>query len=116
MKRRPDFLSPRPILPHETGPSDGVLHAVKVLWGADPTHSGPVIVRGTDFARSSSIRFTLTGPSINSALPELRLPSSAGASERTWPSTIFVQGAGCFAFQLDGRAVSNVVVFAIVNP
>lgn len=38
VKRRPDLLSPRPILLHETGPSDGVLHAVKVLWGADPTH------------------------------------------------------------------------------
>jgi hypothetical protein len=48
------------------------------------------------------------------AAPEIRMPGYRGQTFgwRDRPSAILVRGAGCYAFQVDGRTFSRVIVFA----
>ena len=87
-------------------------YAVKVLWAADPSYTGPVLVRGRRIDGDGLIRFsrdgTLSGPE------ELALDASrSGNVERTWPSYTLVQSPGCYAYQIDGTTFSHTVVFQI---
>lgn len=91
--------------------SDGVWHAVKVLWAAAPDYLGPVLVRGRRLDAPGVVHFSLDG---NLAGPdELRLDDAPAAAERSWPSYTLVQAPGCYAYQIDGTRFSYSVVFEI---
>jgi hypothetical protein len=89
-------------------------YAVKVLWGADKTYLGPVLIRGIDLETSMNLKFSLAGGAVRDAVGELQLPAATQAAERTWPSTVYVQKGGCFAFRIDGASFGNIIVVALV--
>jgi hypothetical protein len=94
--------------------SNGIWHAVKVLWAADPSYLGPVLVRGRQIDGSGVLRFSQGG--VLSGPEELRLDAGGPAPiERAWPSYTLVQTTGCYAYQIDGTSFSTTVVFEITN-
>jgi hypothetical protein len=96
------------------GQSANGWYAVKVLWAADPSYAGPVLVRGRRIDGDGVIRFTRDGTL--SGAEELALdPSTSGNVERAWPSYTPVQSPGCYAYQIDGTTFSYTVVFEIVR-
>jgi hypothetical protein len=77
----------------------------KVLW-ATRSHRGPVLIRGRQLDGPNDIRFGLARAPVR----ELRW-TVTGAGWRTRPSTIRVRAPGCYAWQIDGKGFSDVVVF-----
>jgi hypothetical protein len=89
-------------------------YAVKVLWAADPSYAGPVLVRGRRIDGDGVIRFTRDGTL--SGADKLALdPSTSENVERAWPSYTPVQSPGCYAYQIDGTTFNYTVVFEIVR-
>jgi hypothetical protein len=100
------------------GASDGVVgfsgpvggwYAGKVLWMLAPSVGSEVRVRGRQIDGQGSLGFDSGVP----PSPELRVAHSPTNSGWTGqPSTVRVQHSGCYAFQVDGLHVSEVIVFA----
>jgi hypothetical protein len=85
----------------------------KVLWVAQPSYQGPVLIRGRRLDRPGAVGFGL-GIVPND---ELQLPPGdrAGAPPsphgwRNWPSTSRARSPGCYAWQIDGTGFSRIVV------
>jgi hypothetical protein len=79
----------------------------KVLWTV-PNYRGPYIVRGRQLDGSGVLRFD-QGPNWTNKLhPELRL---IGPYADLNPAATFLQGPGCYAYQVDGRGFSYTIVF-----
>ena len=79
----------------------------KVLWTV-PTYRGPYIVRGRQLDGPGVVRFD-QGPNWTNKLhPELRL---VGPYADLNPAATFLHGAGCYAYQVDGRGFSYTIVF-----
>jgi len=91
---------------------EGGWYYVKVLWFAAPEAVGPVLVRGGRLDAPGEVRF---GDGPNPA-PELRLGRGGTVADapgwRHWPSFTRLREPGCYAYQIDGRDFSTVVVFA----
>jgi len=94
------------------GQSANGWYAVKVLWAADPSYTGPVLVRGRRIDGDGVIRFSTDG-SLSGAEELAFDAATAGNVERTWPSYTLVQSPGCYAYQIDGTTFSHTVVFEI---
>jgi hypothetical protein len=81
----------------------------KVLWIIDPRRRGRVLIRGRQLDGPNELRFE------RGKLPpkEMRIgrwgSSPSGAGHR--PSYTRVRAAGCYAYQVDGKAFSRVIVF-----
>jgi hypothetical protein len=120
-----------PVYP--VGLASGVLHIApakafrsrswggqKVLWFALPTYTGPVLVRGARIDGKGTVRFgqdpvpakELLISGSQTAIPGGVTPPK---DARYRPSMTRVQGPGCYAFQIDGRTFSRVVVFRAVR-
>jgi hypothetical protein len=117
-----DGLGPGPVWPVGLEPpgaslgaaKDGVWHAVKVLWTAAPSYTGPILIRGARIDGPGTIRFSLDGGATQT--DELYLPPGGpDPREEGWPSFTFVQAAGCYAYQVDGSSFSYSVEFALAN-
>jgi hypothetical protein len=79
----------------------------KVLWTV-PRYSGPYIVRGRQLNGSNRLKFDW-GPSWTNQLHDtLRL---TGALSVLNPAATFLQAPGCYAYQVDGRGFSYLIVF-----
>jgi hypothetical protein len=120
----PDFgvaLGDGPVYPVGFG-TDGVYHYagtnaeggwlnLKVLWIADPSYTGPVLVRGRQVDGPGEVRFE-SGPA---PIAELRLSQNDGPQIGTmwpnWPTYTRIKGPGCYAYQVDGETFSDVIVF-----
>ena len=115
-----DGLGPGPVWPIGLEPpgaslgasTDGVWHAVKVLWAADPSYVGPILVRGGRIDAPGAMRFSLDGGATQTK--ELYIPAGGpDPREQGWPSFTYLQTVGCYAYQIDGSGFSYSVVFDI---
>jgi hypothetical protein len=79
----------------------------KLLWTV-PKYVGPYIVRGRQLDGPGELRFD-QGPNWSNKLHrELRL---VGPYPRLNPAATFLRGPGCYAYQVDGRGFSYLIVF-----
>jgi hypothetical protein len=81
----------------------------KVLWVIDPDYDGPLLIRGRRVVGAGDVRFD------EGDVPpkEIRLPAEDAPDER-WrerPSYTRVRAPGCYAYQVDGKGFSDVIVF-----
>jgi hypothetical protein len=87
---------------------------IKTLWFSYPRYQGPVLIRGRRLGRSSKVVFgedpSLTDPQLP---PEPTINGTHGWRE--WPGGTFVHSFGCYAWQVDGRTFSTVIVFKAVS-
>jgi hypothetical protein len=92
----------------------------KVLWFVSPAYRGPVLIRGHRLDGSSVVRFD------DGKVPasELRVatgtthagnPGVRDVGQRYRPSYTRVRAPGCYAYQIDGTALSRVVVFRVLR-
>jgi hypothetical protein len=91
--------------------SDGLLPA-KILWVAAPAYSGPALIRGSAIDRGTPIYFS-NSRRVTELRFELDTRVRAGASDQGWrymPSTVNVDGPGCYGFQLDGPGWTTTIV------
>jgi hypothetical protein len=80
----------------------------KVLWTV-PSYRGPYIVRGRQLDGPGVLRFD-QGPSWTNRLhDELRL---TGPYADLNPAATFLRAPGCYAYQVDGRGFSYLIVFS----
>ncbi len=86
----------------------------KVLWVSDATYRGPALVRGHQLDGPNEVRFQ----SGANPMAKLQLSQDAWASSpqeqpgwREWPSYTRLRAPGCYAYQVDGPGLSEVIVF-----
>jgi hypothetical protein len=79
----------------------------KLLWTV-PSYRGPYIVRGRQLDGPGVLRFDQGPQWTNKLHPELRL---VGPYADLNPAATFLQGPGCYAYQVDGRGFSYTIVF-----
>jgi hypothetical protein len=79
----------------------------KVLWTV-PNYRGPYIVRGARLDGPGMLRFDQGPQWTNKLHSELRL---VGPYADLNPAATFLQGPGCYAYQVDGRGFSYEIVF-----
>jgi hypothetical protein len=95
------------VLPYLTGWGYEGWDGTKLLWTV-PGYRGPYIVRGRQLDGPSRLQFD-QGPNWSNKLHnELRL---VGPYPRLNPAATFLRGPGCYAYQVDGRGFSYVIVF-----
>jgi hypothetical protein len=96
------------------GNKDGWAHS-KVLWMARPGVTGTVLIRGRQIdAPIPSGNWVGFGVG---DVPDITLSWEIG-SQAGWanlPSEVWISGAGCYAFQVDGQGNSEVIVFKVVG-
>ena len=79
----------------------------KLLWTV-PRYDGPYIVRGRQLDGPNELQFD-QGPQWSDKLhDELRL---IGSYTRLNPAATFLRAPGCYAYQVDGRGFSYLIVF-----
>ena len=79
----------------------------KLLWTV-PRYNGPYIVRGRQLDGPNELQFD-QGPNWSRKLnDELRL---VGSYTRLNPAATFLRAPGCYAYQVDGRGFSYLIVF-----
>ena len=79
----------------------------KILWTV-PRYNGPYIVRGRQLDGPNEVRFD-QGPNWSRKLhDELRL---VGSYTRLNPAATYLHASGCYAYQVDGRSFSYLIVF-----
>ena len=102
-------------------------HTNKVAWGADPSYSGPIRIRGGRIDGSGQVLFesfdnhwrgtpakTVEGVHL---APELDLLASHStfpnvpAGWRMWPSSMYLATPGCYGWQVDGLGFTDVFMF-----
>jgi hypothetical protein len=111
--------------------------ALQTLWFAMPRYNGPFVVRGgrlgkngpievqpggTGVAPGSRPLIVPAGPTINTYYTHWRpgrvrdpvtgrfVPTLTGYGYRTVPGSTWVRSPGCYAWQVDGRGFSEVIV------
>ena len=85
----------------------------KVLWVVKPSYHGALLIRGRRIDGPQALRFErgVDPPD------ELRLPIQPANLTGGWanyPSYTRLRAPGCYAYQVDGKAVSEVIVFRAV--
>ena len=99
---------------------DGSLFT-KVAWLSRPDYKDAALIRGARIDASGDVRFQAGGGPLTG---ELRFEYDTGTrsqgSEEGWrflPSTVVIDGPGCYAFQVDGVDWSlTIVMDAAANP
>jgi len=95
----------------QTPGPDG-LYAAKVVWASTTgRYQGPVVVRvgRIDCAGRGQVRL-LYEPDATRGTAVLFVVGDAPAD---WPALTYVSGPGCYAYQLDGRTFTEVIVFRV---
>lgn len=82
----------------------------KVLWMMQRGYNAPLIVRGHQVDGRGEMRFYQPVRASSRSGNEVRL-----IGNRQGPSNFAVPGPGCYAWQLDGKGVSKVLVFRVVE-
>jgi hypothetical protein len=85
----------------------------RVIWIAQPSYKGPVLIRGGRTDAGGAVGFGLG----HVPLDELQLVSSGQQAPppppggRSWLSFTRVRAPGCYAYQVDGTSFSRVIAF-----
>src|SRR5260370_33955825 len=110
----------------ETVHSD-LAHSNKVAWGADPSYSGPIRIRGgrldgagqlllenfDNTHRGAPVK-TLDGGNLMQELDLLASHSTfpnVPSGWRMWPSGTYVPTPRCYAWQVDGLGFTELIIF-----
>jgi len=91
--------------------NDGIFPA-KVLWAAAPEYSGPALIRGRQLDGPGAVFFS-NARRVTELRFELDTRVRAGVSEQGWrylPSTVDVEGPGCYGMQIDGPGWTTTIV------
>jgi hypothetical protein len=91
--------------------SDGTFPA-KVLWVAAPEYPGPALIRGRQIDGVGAVFFS-NSRRVTELRFELDTRVRAGASDQGWrylPSTVNVEGPGCYGIQIDGAGWTRTIV------
>jgi hypothetical protein len=91
--------------------SDGISPA-KVLWVAAADYPGPALIRGRQLDGPGGLFFS-NSRKVTELRFELDTRVRAGASDQGWrylPSTVNVEGAGCYGLQIDGPGWTTTIV------
>lgn len=95
-------------------PAPDGLYEHKVIWAAaEGGYEGPAVVRVGRLDGSGSGRVRLYYDSAASRGDAVVF--DVGPGRRDWPSGTFVSGPGCYAYQIDGRDYSEMIVFAVAR-
>jgi hypothetical protein len=83
----------------------------KVLWHADPTYRGPVLIRGRQLDGLHLVRFE------RGKVPpaELMFPAAPGSGWRHWPSYTRIEAPGCYAWQVDSDTLTELIIFKAIK-
>lgn len=87
-------------------------YEVKVVWASTGAHQGPVVVRvaRADGAGSGAVRLSYQQSASRGDAVVFRLADQAADI----PSSTSVSGPGCYAYQIDGLDLAEVIVFRVV--
>jgi hypothetical protein len=90
--------------------ADKEWHSLKTLWFASPRYAGPTLIRGRQL---DGPHLTVFGEQPSILDPLLRAGPTANGRNgfREWPGATYLRAPGCYAWQVDGLAFSNVIVF-----
>jgi hypothetical protein len=103
------------VMYYDDGLVEGGWTHAKVLWVGRPDYQGPVLVRGHQIDGTNELRFE-RGPDPPKELHLQTDPANAGTTNwSNWPSYTRLQTPGCYAYQVDGVGISEVIVFKAVN-
>lgn len=94
---------------------DGIFPS-KVLWVAAPDYPGPALIRGRQLDGPGGVFFS-NSRKVTELRFELDTRVRAGASDQGWrylPSTVNVEGTGCYGFQLDGAGWTSTIVMRAI--
>lgn len=104
-------------------------HALQTLWFAIPGDDGPFVVRAARLGKPGPVAVQADGIGLAPGLGPLTVPagptpnsfptptgSSSWAGYRTVPGSTWVKSPGCYAWQVDGRGFSEVIVVDAVSP
>jgi len=90
---------------------DGIFPA-KVLWVAAPDYPGPALIRGRRLDGPGGVFFS-NSRKVTELRFELDTRVRAGKSDEGWrylPSTVNIEGPGCYGLQIDGPGWTSVIV------
>lgn len=100
------------------GRKDNGLSYQRVLWVANPTYRGPLLIHARQLDGGQAPRFSEApdGP----LLLELRLPITDASLTRapgwsSWIAYTLVSAPGCYAYQVDGVGFSQTIAFQAVR-
>ena len=91
--------------------TDGIFPS-KVLWVAAPDYPGPALIHGRQLDGPGGIFFS-NSRKVTELRFEIDTRVRAGASDHGWrylPSTVNVEGPGCYGLQIDGPGWSTTIV------
>jgi hypothetical protein len=108
-------------------------HALQTLWFAMPGYRGPFVVRGRRLGKPGPIEVQPGGTGLNAGMvpgsgplvvpagptinsyppPTVNIP---WAGYRSVPGSTWVKSPGCYAWQVDGRGFSEVIVVDALAP
>jgi hypothetical protein len=85
----------------------------KAIWGISIRYAGPILVRGRQLDGPNEVRFENGSPGFTDEKrlhpdAELRL---VGPKPHGNPATTRLRAPGCYAYQVDGRGFSYLIVF-----
>ena len=111
-----DFAHGRVDIP---GGAAGAWHALQTLWFAMPGYAGPFVVRAArlDARGPIEVQPGATGLVPGSGPLVVHSGPTANAQNgfRTVPGSTWVKSPGCYAWQVDGRGFSDVLVVDVVS-
>ncbi|MGI8904852.1 MAG: hypothetical protein ACR2IP_14635 [Solirubrobacteraceae bacterium] len=89
----------------------------RVIWTADPSYEGPVLIRGRELGGPGAVGFgsgrvpydelQLSAPGAGAATPR--------GTGREWFTFTRTKGPGCYSYQVDGTGFSTVIVFRVTE-
>jgi len=89
-------------------------YALQTLWFSAPGYQGPFVVRGKRLGASGVIEVRPGGTGLVPGSGPLIVPARPTANTqdgyRTVPGSTWVRSPGCYAWQVDGRDFSEVIV------
>ena len=86
----------------------------KVLWIASPRYNGPILIRGGRIDKAGALLLQWDPTTPAHLTLRLRVTPSASGWWSTATST-YVHAPGCYAYQVDGKSFSTVIVFRAVR-
>lgn len=98
--------------------AEGGWHFYKVLWIASPKYKGTALIRGRQLDGPNELRFDRgSDPPAELQFPLNTGVGSAGTADgwRDLPSYTRVRAPGCYAYQVDGPAFSEVIIFKALD-
>ena len=95
-------------------PRDRNAYRAKTGWAANPSFSGPILIRGHALdSEETPLVFSASGRP--DSVLHLTAPEGAAGPSPTswsfWPTSMWVPGPGCYGVQLDTASGTDVVVF-----